>query len=149
MSERTPEPQRPADETPGTATALPVAPQPTGLEALLAEHFITDPTADPFTTMQTAEQLFAAKRYTDAARLVDALAGTPEGASRHARELLARSYYHSAQLAKAADAARELLDVDPTNVDAAVLLTRALERAGKKDEAAPVRRLATSLGADI
>ena len=56
---------------------------------------------------------------------------------------------HSAQLTKAAVAARELLDVDPTNVDAAVLLARSLERAGKKDEAAPVRRLAQSLGADI
>ena len=112
-------------------------------------HTITDPSGDPYETLRTAKELFDTRKYTEAARLIEGMTGTPEGASRDARELLARSYYHSAQLTKAAVAARELLDVDPTNVDAAVLLARSLERAGKKDEAAPVRRLAQSLGADI
>lgn len=148
MSDETFEPTTPmkAHEpatTPTMEQMRGAATSPSGL------HTITDPSGDPYETLRTAKELFDTRKYTEAARLIEGMTGTPEGASRDARELLARSYYHSAQLTKATVAARELLDVDPTNVDAAVLLARSLERAGKKDEAAPVRRLAQSLGADI
>ena len=141
MSDETFEPTTPmkAHEPAATPTMeqmLGAATSPSGL------HTITDPSGDPYETLRTAKELFDTRKYTEAARLIKGMTGTPEGASRDARELLARSYYHSAQLTKATVAARELLDVDPTNVDAAVLLVRSLERAGKKDEAAPVRRLA-------
>lgn len=112
-------------------------------------HSITDATADPFETVRTASELFDKRAYKAAADLLEGLDGTPEGSSRHVRELLARSYYHSAQLTKAADAASALLDDDPTNVDAATVLTRALERSSRHDEARRARRLAESLGADI
>lgn len=112
-------------------------------------HAVTDPTADPYETLRTAAELFDGRHYQDAAQLLEGLAGTPEGASREVRELLARSYYHSARLAKAADAARALLEIDPTNVDAATLLARSLERAAKPQEAEAAKRLARSLGADI
>lgn len=64
-----------------------------------------------------------------------------------ARELLARSYYHSAQTGRAVEAARDLLERDPTNAYAALLLARSLERSARHDEAAGVRRMAEALGA--
>jgi Flp pilus assembly protein TadD len=63
------------------------------------------------------------------------------------RELLARSYYHSAQLGRAAEAARDALAHDPTNAYAALLLARSLERATRLEEADAARRLAVALGA--
>jgi len=66
-----------------------------------------------------------------------------------ARELLARSYYHSAQLGRAVEAAREALEHDPTNAYAALLLARALERSSRLGEADGARRMAppAALGA--
>lgn len=63
-----------------------------------------------------------------------------------ARELLARSYYHSAQTGRAVDAARDLLERDPADGYAALLLARSLERASRPDEAAAARRLSEALG---
>ncbi len=62
-----------------------------------------------------------------------------------ARELLARSYYHAALLDRAVVAARDLLDRDPSHAYAALLLTRALERSSRHDEAAAARRLSDAL----
>ena len=66
-----------------------------------------------------------------------------------ARELLARSYFHSAQLARAAATAREVLARRPTDAYMAHLLTRSLERSARRDEADAVRPLARALGAEI
>ena len=63
-----------------------------------------------------------------------------------ARELLARAYFHSAQLDRAAAAARDLLERDPAHGYAALLLARTLERASRSDEAAAARRYAAALG---
>lgn len=106
-------------------------------------------TTEPFDVIANAHEMFDAKKYKEAAALLLTLQDAPEFTSRSVQELLARSYYHSAQLTKAADTARSLLQGDPTNVDAAVLLTRSLERAGKKDDADAARRVATSLGATL
>lgn len=103
----------------------------------------------PYEVIVNAHEMFARKKYKESAALLLTLEGTPEFSSKSVQELLARSYYHSAQLTKAADVARGILDSNPTDVDAATILTRALERAGKAEEAAAARRLAESLGADI
>ena len=63
-----------------------------------------------------------------------------------ARELLVRSYYHAAMLDRAVAAAREVLERDPADGYVALLLTRALERSSRHDEAAAARRLADVLG---
>lgn len=63
------------------------------------------------------------------------------------RELLTRSYYHSAQLGRAIEEARALLDLEPTNAYAALLLARSLERSSRPEEADAARRLADALGA--
>lgn len=65
----------------------------------------------------------------------------------HARLLLARAYYHSAQLGRAETAARAVLAESPTDAYAALLLARTLERAARPDEAREAMRLATALGA--
>lgn len=64
-----------------------------------------------------------------------------------ARELLVRSYYHAALIDKAVEAARDLVARDPSDAYAALLLTRSLERASRRDEAAAARRVSDALGA--
>jgi tetratricopeptide (TPR) repeat protein len=64
-----------------------------------------------------------------------------------ARQLLARAYFHSAQLGRAETTARGLLADDPTDGYAAVLLARSLQRQSRLEEAAGALRLATALGA--
>lgn len=88
-----------------------------------------------------AEALFTERDYTRAAGILERLLADHPQAPHLAqvRELLARSYYHSAQLEKSAAAARELLEADPTHAYAALLLARSLERAGKSSAGA--RRL--------
>lgn len=63
------------------------------------------------------------------------------------RELLARAYFHSAQLRKAEAVTRDLLERDPTNAYAALLLARTLDRQSRPGEADRARRLADALGA--
>lgn len=103
---------------------------------------------DSHETYRWAADLFDHRDYYTAAEVLQHLVDTHEhdadlGA---ARELLARAYYHSAQLDRAADAARDLLARDPAHGYAALLLARALERASRKDEATSARRYAEALG---
>ena len=62
------------------------------------------------------------------------------------RLLLARSLYHSAQLNGAIRVATELLEHDPNEPYAHLLVGRSLQRQGKADEAQPHLRLAELLG---
>ena len=65
------------------------------------------------------------------------------------RAELARAAYHSARLDITADLARESLADDPTDVDALVLLVRALQRLGRgADATMALNRLAAILGPD-
>ena len=103
---------------------------------------------DSHETYRWAADLFDHRDFYTAAEALQHLVDTHEhdadlGA---ARELLARAYYHSAQLGRAADAARDLLRRDPSHGYAALLLARALERSSRKDEAAAARRYADALG---
>ncbi|RYE75949.1 MAG: hypothetical protein EOO74_09235 [Myxococcales bacterium] len=96
-----------------------------------------------------AEGQFAERDYLGAAQALERLIAehTDEPDLNSARELLTRSYFHSAQLRKAEAAARDLLDRDPTHAYAALLLARALERQSRPEEADAARRLADALGA--
>ena len=62
------------------------------------------------------------------------------------RLLLARSLYHSAQLDGTIRVATELLEHDPNEPYAHLLVGRALQRKGRRDEAQPHLRLAELLG---
>lgn len=97
---------------------------------------------------RTAELLFSQRRYADAARELTALLGAdapPYGVG-DAPLLLARAYYHSAQLHRAEEAARGLVARDETDAYAALLLARTLTRLGRPDEARGWHRRAEALG---
>lgn len=99
-----------------------------------------------------AEEIFAERDYARAAQLLEAFltdaAADPE--CRHgmgdARLLLARAYYHSAQLGRAEQALRAMIDDDPTDAYAVLLLGRTLQRAGQHDEARGLLARAEAMG---
>lgn len=67
---------------------------------------------------------------------------------RNVREWRARAHYHRAALPKAEEDLRVLLDADPTDEYATLLLARTLERQSRHDEAAGVRRILAALTGD-
>lgn len=83
-------------------------------------------------------------------RTADRENSSADGAVLHAstdlRVLLARAYYHSAQLGRAEAVLRPLLDENPTDAYAHLLLGRTLQRAGRHDDAARPLALAQVLG---
>lgn len=85
-----------------------------------------------------AEELSA---LVDASALEPPLHGTTE-----LRLLLARSYYHSAQLGRAERVTRAILVDDPDEAYANLLLGRTLQRQGRGDEARPHLAMAELLG---
>ncbi|QSR33253.1 hypothetical protein CFI00_22630 [Nocardioides sp. S5] len=96
-----------------------------------------------------AQALFEERAYREAAVLLTELLDDP-GEVVHeltdVRLLLARSLFHSAQLNGTIRVATELLEHDPNEPYAHLLLGRALQRQGRKDEAQPHLRLAELLG---
>lgn len=62
------------------------------------------------------------------------------------RLLLARAYYHSAQLNKAEDQLRRVLEHDPAEHYAHLMLGRTLQRLSRHDEARPHMRIAAAMG---
>ncbi|MEV7781270.1 tetratricopeptide repeat protein [Kitasatospora sp. NPDC088351] len=87
---------------------------------------------------------FDSKAYSDAARLLEAVLAQ-EPANLSVRLLLARSYYHSAQLSRAEAELRRVLDADPAEDYARLMLGRTLERQGRAEEARPHLRLAAAM----
>ena len=65
------------------------------------------------------------------------------------RLLLARAYYHSAQLGRAETQLRVLVERDPVEHYARLMLGRTLQRQGRDDEAEPHLRLASALAGDF
>jgi hypothetical protein len=63
------------------------------------------------------------------------------------RLLLARAYYHSAQLHRAEAETRAVLAADPANAYAHLLLGRTLERQSRHAEARGPLRMAAAMGA--
>ncbi|MFZ3492982.1 tetratricopeptide repeat protein [Streptomyces sp. 5.8] len=91
---------------------------------------------------------FEAKEYANAARVLHGVAAeAPELLA--PRLLLARAYYHSAQLSKAERELRALLERWPVEDYAQLMLGRTLERQGRAAEAAPYLRIAAAMAGDF
>ena len=96
-----------------------------------------------------AQRLFEERGYREAAVLLTELiadAGDVGHELTDARLLLARAYFHSAQLDGAIRVSTELLEHDPHEPYAHLLIGRALQRQGKREEAARHLKLADLLG---
>jgi Flp pilus assembly protein TadD len=96
-----------------------------------------------------ARALFEQRAYRDAAVLLTELledSGDVGHELTDVRLLLARSLFHSAQLDGTIRVATELLEHDPNEPYAHLLVGRALQRKGRRDEAQPHLRLAELLG---
>ena len=96
-----------------------------------------------------AQSLFAERAYREAAVLLTELLDDSADVGHEltdVRLLLARSLYHSAQLDGAIRVATELLDHDPNEPYAHLLVGRSLQRQGKAGEAQRHLRLADLLG---
>lgn len=111
-----------------------------------------------FERYERAKRYFDDASYTDAAReleeffsdLAAARADSAQDPIGHGTAemhlLLARAYFHSAQLTRAEAAAREVLAQAPDDAYANLLLGSTLQRAGRGDEARGPLRLAELLG---
>ena len=96
-----------------------------------------------------AQSLFEDRAYREAARLLTDLldeAGDVGHALTDVRLLLARAHFHAAQLDSAIRVATELLEHDPNEPYAHLLVGRALQRQNRIEEAQPHLRLAELLG---
>ncbi|MFJ3921701.1 tetratricopeptide repeat protein [Streptomyces sp. NPDC090022] len=95
-----------------------------------------------------AQLFFDAKEYAPAARILDGL--TVEAPEQLApRLLLARAYYHSAQLGRAERELRAILERWPVEDYAQLLLGRTLERQNRQAEAAPYLRIAAAMAGEF
>ncbi|MCB5164297.1 tetratricopeptide repeat protein [Streptomyces bambusae] len=95
-----------------------------------------------------ARLFFDAKEYATAAKVLDGLAAeAPEQLA--TRLLLARAYYHSAQLRKAEAELRGILERWPVEDYARLMLGRTLERQGRAAEAAPHLRIAAAMAGEL
>ncbi|MEJ8638844.1 tetratricopeptide repeat protein [Streptomyces sp. NPDC006475] len=94
-----------------------------------------------------AQLFFGAKEYLTAARILRGLvAEEPRQIAQ--RLLLARSYYHSAQLQRAETELRAVLELNPVEHYARLMLGRALERQGRPADAAPHLRMAAAMSGE-
>ncbi|MFD5272212.1 tetratricopeptide repeat protein [Streptomyces sp. NPDC058335] len=97
---------------------------------------------------ERAQLLFEARDYIAAARLLAAVVEeVPEQTG--PRLLLARAYYHSAQLGRAKEQLHQVIDRDPVEHYAHLMLGRTLERQGRGDEAAPWLRMAAAFSGEL
>jgi Flp pilus assembly protein TadD len=94
-----------------------------------------------------ADLMLAVGQPTQAARILSPVVEAEPG-NEAALELLARSYFASAQLARAEGALRQLVELAPANGWARRALARTLERLSRPEEAAPHHRMADALGAE-
>ncbi|MDQ0584882.1 tetratricopeptide repeat protein [Streptomyces rishiriensis] len=102
----------------------------------------------PAERWERARLFFDAKEYAAAARvLVGLVEEVPEQTG--PRLLLARAYYHSAQLLRAEAELRLIVERDPVEHYARLMLGRTLERQGRHLEAGPHLRLASALAGDF
>jgi predicted Zn-dependent protease len=96
---------------------------------------------------ERAQVLFDARDYIRAARLLaQVVEEVPEQTG--PRLLLARAYYHSAQLRRAEEHLRAVIDRDPVEHYAHLLLGRTLERQNRPDEAAAWLRMAAAFAGE-
>jgi Flp pilus assembly protein TadD len=93
-----------------------------------------------------ADLFLAMGRPTEAARILEPVVAA-EPANEAALEMLARSYFASAQLTRAEEALTRLVGLAPANGWARRALARTLERQSRAAEAVTHHRLADALGA--
>ena len=99
----------------------------------------------PAERWERAGMFFDAKDYAAAARVLGPLVEeVPEQTG--PRLLLARAYYHSAQLRRAEAELRVVVERDPVEHYARLMLGRTLQRQGRDDEARSHLRIAAALG---
>ncbi|MFI0349268.1 tetratricopeptide repeat protein [Actinomadura sp. 9N407] len=98
-----------------------------------------------FQTFERARLYFDLRDPAEAARILKPLADEQPG-NRDVVELLARAYFHSAQLSRAEETFRRLVELDPCNAWAHEALARTLERRSRPAEAEPFRKLALAMG---
>lgn len=102
----------------------------------------------PAERWERAGLLFDAKDYAAAARVLSGLVEeVPEQTG--PRLLLARSYYHSAQLRRAETELRIIVERDPVEHYARLMLGRTLERQGRNEEAESHLRIAAALAGEF
>ncbi|MER5543908.1 tetratricopeptide repeat protein [Streptomyces sp. NPDC001118] len=102
----------------------------------------------PAERWERARQFFDAKDYAGAARVLAGLvAEVPEQTG--PRLLLARAYYHSAQLHRAEAELRVIVERDPVEHYARLLLGRTLQRQARHEEAERQLRIASALAGDF
>ncbi|MEU9172939.1 tetratricopeptide repeat protein [Streptomyces sp. NPDC048420] len=102
----------------------------------------------PAERWERAQLFFDAKEYATAARVLGGLVEeVPEQTG--PRLLLARAYYHSAQLRRAETELRLIVERDPVEQYARLMLGRTLQRQGRHDEAESHLRLASALAGDF
>ena len=98
-------------------------------------------------TWERAQALFDAKDYIGAAALLATVVDeVPQQVA--PRLLLARAYYHSAQLHRAEEHLRAVIERDPVEHYAYLMLGRTLERQGRHADAAPWLRAAAAFAGD-
>ncbi|WP_221356918.1 tetratricopeptide repeat protein [Streptomyces beigongshangae] len=97
---------------------------------------------------ERARMFFDARDYAASARVLGSLVEeVPQETG--PRLLLARAYYHSAQLGRAEAQLRVLVERDPVEHYAHLMLGRTLQRQGRAEEAEPHLRLASALAGDF
>ncbi|MEV5005925.1 tetratricopeptide repeat protein [Streptomyces sp. NPDC093064] len=102
----------------------------------------------PAERWERAQMFFDARDYAAAARVLNGLVEeVPEQTG--PRLLLARAYYHSAQLRRAETELRVIVERDPVEHYARLMLGRTLQRQGRHDEAETHLRVASALAGDF
>ncbi|MEU7380267.1 MULTISPECIES: tetratricopeptide repeat protein [unclassified Streptomyces] len=102
----------------------------------------------PAERWERARMFFDARDYAAAARVLEGLVEeVPEQTG--PRLLLARAYYHSAQLRRAEGELRIIVERDPVEHYARLMLGRTLQRQGRRDEADTHLRIASALAGDL
>jgi tetratricopeptide (TPR) repeat protein len=96
------------------------------------------------TEYERAQVYFEMNDYAQAVRILEPFA-TEQPRSVSVRLLLARAYYHSAQLRRAEAEFRAVTELDPVEDYAWFGLGRALERQSRPAEAAPCFRMAAAM----
>lgn len=102
----------------------------------------------PADKWERARLLFDGKEYTKAATLLAEITDESPQCGSSVRMLLARAYYHSAQLGRAEQQLRDLVDRDPGEHYAYLMLGRTLQRQGRHDDAAPWLRMSAAFAGD-
>ncbi|MFH0519377.1 tetratricopeptide repeat protein [Streptomyces sp. M41] len=102
----------------------------------------------PAERWERARMFFDAKDFAAAARVLGKLVEEVP-AQTGPRLLLARAYYHSAQLRRAESELRIIVENDPVEQYARLMLGRTLQRQGRQQEAERHMRLASALAGDF